>query len=311
MGYLDQVLNLKKEGKSDEEIKKILSESGVTPKDIDEAMKQAEIKSAISEFGEDEELQPSMMDGEEPEEPNIPIPNQEEVKKEVKKEIEEPKDINPLEISQKEFNIKPDYYFSQEPSFSQGINQEQQQYTQEEQYPPYPPYQKFYSPNPQNPEYENYPENIEQQVYSQEEANEGIPSSIPYPREEQYNYSNSYGDYQSDSLDYPQYQNDFSSTTSNDTQIMNTDNIIEIANQIFSEKIKKIQNENNSFSNELSILKSKLGMIDERLRKIENIIEKLQLSILEKIGSYGQNLESVKKEINLMQDSFSKFVSKR
>jgi septation ring formation regulator EzrA len=52
-------------------------------------------------------------------------------------------------------------------------------------------------------------------------------------------------------------------------------------------------------------------MIDERLRKIENIIEKLQLSILEKIGSYGQNLESVKKEINLMQDSFSKFVSKR
>jgi uncharacterized membrane-anchored protein len=29
MGYLDQVLNLKKEGKSDEEIKKILSEKGL------------------------------------------------------------------------------------------------------------------------------------------------------------------------------------------------------------------------------------------------------------------------------------------
>ncbi|NMB67026.1 hypothetical protein GYA25_03130, partial [Candidatus Woesearchaeota archaeon] len=111
MGYLDQVLNLKKEGKSDEEIKKILSESGANPKDIDEAMKQAEIKNAISEFGEDEELQPSMMDGEEPEEPNVPVPNQEEIKKKPKTEIEEPKEINPLEISQKEFNIKPDYYF--------------------------------------------------------------------------------------------------------------------------------------------------------------------------------------------------------
>jgi len=301
MGYLDQILSLKKEGKSEEEIKKTLSESGATPKDIDEAMKQAEIKSAISEFGEDEELQPSMMDGEEPEEPNIPIPNQEETKKKQKEEVEEPKDINPLEISQKEFNIQPEYYFNQ-----QSVNQ--QQNLQESQYPPYPKYQNFYSPNPQYPQYEEYQNSPDQQTYSQEE-NFDETQNIPYPQEEQ-NYYNNEGyeqpqDYPLET--YPSYQND---NLNRDNQNVNTDNIIEIANQIFSEKVKKIQNENDSFLNELNILKSKVTLMDERLRKIESIIEKLQLTILEKVGSYGQNLESIKKEMNLMQNSFSKFISK-
>jgi len=38
------------------------------------------------------------------------------------------------------------------------------------------------------------------------------------------------------------------------------------------------------------------------------LIETLQIKILEKIGSYGQSIESVKKEMNMMQDSFAKMV---
>jgi uncharacterized protein HemX len=46
-----------------------------------------------------------------------------------------------------------------------------------------------------------------------------------------------------------------------------------------------------------------------RLKRIETIIDKLQISILEKVGSYGQNLSSIKKEMSMMQDSFGKVVN--
>jgi hypothetical protein len=41
---------------------------------------------------------------------------------------------------------------------------------------------------------------------------------------------------------------------------------------------------------------------------MENVFDKLQITILEKIGSYGQNLENIKKEMEMMQNSFSKIV---
>jgi hypothetical protein len=49
--------------------------------------------------------------------------------------------------------------------------------------------------------------------------------------------------------------------------------------------------------------------ISDRLKKIETIIDKLQIAILEKVGSYGKNLEGIKKEMSMMQDSFSKMIS--
>ena len=58
-----------------------------------------------------------------------------------------------------------------------------------------------------------------------------------------------------------------------------------------------------------TLLQARVENISERLKKIETTIDKLQIAILEKVGSYGQNLESVKKEMSMMQDSFSKMVS--
>ncbi|HLD38409.1 MAG TPA: hypothetical protein VJA20_03135, partial [Candidatus Nanoarchaeia archaeon] len=55
-----------------------------------------------------------------------------------------------------------------------------------------------------------------------------------------------------------------------------------------------------------AISETKFSNFENRLKKIESIIENLQIKILEKIGSYGQGLESIKKEMTMMQDSFSK-----
>jgi len=88
-----------------------------------------------------------------------------------------------------------------------------------------------------------------------------------------------------------------------------TDTMIEVAEQVFSEKNKPIQKKIEEV-NEFKVLsQTKIENISDRLRRIENIIDRLQASILEKIGSYGQGLETVRKEMGMMQESFGKVVN--
>lgn len=87
-----------------------------------------------------------------------------------------------------------------------------------------------------------------------------------------------------------------------------TDTMIEIAQQVFSEKIRKIQQQIEEM-NEFKVLYStKVDGMFERLKRIENIIDRLQSAILEKIGSYGEGIESVKKELSMVQDSYGKIM---
>ena len=85
-----------------------------------------------------------------------------------------------------------------------------------------------------------------------------------------------------------------------------TDTIIEIAEQVFEEKIKKLSQQISNFKEFSAIAETKFSNFENRLKKIESIIETLQIKILEKVGSYGEGLESIKKEMSMMQDSFSK-----
>ncbi|MCW8965690.1 MAG: hypothetical protein OQK82_03250, partial [Candidatus Pacearchaeota archaeon] len=85
--------------------------------------------------------------------------------------------------------------------------------------------------------------------------------------------------------------------------------IIEITEQVILEKTKKINDQLEDLNEFKALHKNKLENIDERLKKIESTIDKLQITILEKIGSYGQNLGEIKKEMNMMQDSFGKVVN--
>jgi len=85
-----------------------------------------------------------------------------------------------------------------------------------------------------------------------------------------------------------------------------TETVTEIAEQIVDEKLNKLKKELSLFSNFKTTAERKIKNIDERLKKIEEIIDKLQASIIGKIGSYGQSLQDIKKEMFLMQESFSK-----
>ncbi len=90
-----------------------------------------------------------------------------------------------------------------------------------------------------------------------------------------------------------------------------SDTIIEIAEQVFSEKIKKIEKQVKEISEFKTIYSTRIDDVNERLKRMEKYFDKMQLSILEKVGEYGKGLDLIKKEMNMIEDSFSKVMKKK
>lgn len=89
-----------------------------------------------------------------------------------------------------------------------------------------------------------------------------------------------------------------------------SDLMIEIAEQVFAKKIREIVKHIENLSETKELMKSKVEDASNRLDRIEKTMDKLQIAILEKVGSYGRNIESVKKEMSMMQNSFGKIVNR-
>ena len=90
-----------------------------------------------------------------------------------------------------------------------------------------------------------------------------------------------------------------------------TDTIIEVSQQVFIEKSKKMNKQISENTEFRALAASKIDNISERLKRIENSIDNLQHAILEKVGEYGGGLESIKKEMDMMQDSFKKVIKEK
>ncbi len=184
-----------------------------------------------------------------------------------------PKEINDAlsQVQIKSAIDKSDYYDFQDPSIPQPpVPTPQENY--DEFSVPVP--QETYMPQSQ----EYYPQNFQENL--------NYPKTQEYPQE---------GYYEQDAQTYA------GSSTETDT-------IIEIAEQVSSEKIKDLQKQIDKLNEFSTLVEAKLSNAVERIKKIETIIDKLQFAILDKVGSYGQNLELIKKEMSMMQDSFGKVV---
>ncbi len=204
MSILDQITQMKSQGRSAHEIIEYLQEQGIPPKEIQDAMSQAQIKNAISK-SQVEGMEQSIMDQ------------------------------NPYEEEGQDTMEAA----AQPPTYDPQMQESYQEYA-----PQYP-----------------------QQDYSQ-----------GYPPEQGYAY----------------------------TQGADTGTLVEIAEQVFNDKARKIQKQIESL-NEFKVLSEiRLKNMEERLKRIEEMFDKLQLSILDKVGSYGKNLSSMQKEMDMMQDSFGK-----
>jgi len=153
--------------------------------------------------------------------------------------------------------------------------------------PPLSTAQNMYAPQTQEISEPNMYAPPQQESYApipQQESYAPAPQEEYYPQE---NYSGGYEDYNSGT---------------------NTDTTIEISEQVFEEKIKKTTKKVTELNEFKNLAETKIENISERLKRIETIIDKLQISVLDKIGSYGENLSSIKKEMSMMQDSFGKLV---
>lgn len=109
---------------------------------------------------------------------------------------------------------------------------------------------------------------------------------------------------------YPQYQQYPQETYyPQQTSPASNEMISEIAEQIVSEKTSEMKKIILSMSDFKAIVEARVSNIDERLKRIESIIDKLQMSILNKVGSYGQTIQDLKQELEATQDSFSKLIN--
>ena len=137
-----------------------------------------------------------------------------------------------------------------------------------------------YIPSPQQ-QYQPSTQEVSQNYYPQEQSYQEY-----YPQQENLgtNYSQSYN---------------------------STDSMIDIAGQVFEEKTKKMQKQTDNFEQFKNLTTIQMQNISDRLKRIEEMFDKLQIAVIEKVGNYGKDLSSLKKEVSMVEDSFGKLAKNK
>jgi hypothetical protein len=89
-----------------------------------------------------------------------------------------------------------------------------------------------------------------------------------------------------------------------------SDTMIEIAEQVFSENLKVIEEQIRNLNEFKTIYSTRIDDINERLKRMEKYFDKMQMSIIDSVGGYGKELDLIKKEMDMIEDSFSKISKK-
>jgi hypothetical protein len=197
MTILDTVLQLQQSGMSNEQISMTLQSQGVSPREINDAINQAQIKNAVNQA--------------------------------------EPMQSPEVQIGQQYSQAPVNYsQYQQQPDMNQ------QQYSYQDQYP------------------------------------------------------NSYQDNQQQYYQQPSYD---------------TETISDIVEQIVSEKFKEFNKKNGDIALFKSSVMDKISDIDTRLKRIETTIDKLQQSIIQKIGEFGENTSAIRRDVSNLHDTTSKLMN--
>lgn len=136
------------------------------------------------------------------------------------------------------------------------------------------------------------------------------PSMVAQPTEnagqeqqgyQSYGYPDQGQGYQDQSYGGQQYQ----------SYAPSTDTITEISEQVVSEKLSKLKNDIDRLLDLKSTIDTKLDFLDQRLKRLEATIDKLQLSILQKVGEYVNNVQDLKTNLDETQKSFKSLLDKK
>lgn len=91
---------------------------------------------------------------------------------------------------------------------------------------------------------------------------------------------------------------------------ISADTITEISEQVVSERLSDIRKELEKVLDFRTTIDAKIDYVDERLKRIERVLDRLQLSILQKVGEYATTVGDLKNELIETQKSF-KTMTKR
>lgn len=230
MSVLEQISQMKKQGIPTRQIIDDLKSQGYSPKQINEAFSQSEIKS---------ELEKNPTDSVQDYSQQYPNPQTQNPYPDMQLSIESTEPIPQEDQSSYDYGY-------QQPDQSQEQNQELQESQQ------YPQSQEF--PSSQNQDYRNYP------VYS------------------------------------PQQPFDFETIT-------------DLTTQIIEEKTKELKKEISLFSKFRKQVSEEIKELENKITRIENNLNELQISIIRKIGNYGENINNISQELKATQESFSKILN--
>jgi len=94
-----------------------------------------------------------------------------------------------------------------------------------------------------------------------------------------------------------------------DTSGYGTETISEIAEQVATEKIKDYQSKVGDMASFKIQIQNKVNDIDDRLKRMENSIDKLQQAILGKIGEFGESSAMIHQDLNNLHGTVSKLMN--
>jgi len=144
-------------------------------------------------------------------------------------------------------------------------------------------------PESQNPDQPQQTNEMQPSIVEQE-PQEGYQEYPAYPQGE--------GEYQPET---PQYE------SSQQQQYQQSPEVIsEIADQLFTEKTQGIKESIHVLTEMKLKTERKLTDLEDRIKRLESLIDSLQQSIITRTGKYFEDITEIKNEMGMMQDSFSK-----
>lgn len=85
----------------------------------------------------------------------------------------------------------------------------------------------------------------------------------------------------------------------------------EIAEQVVAERLGEMRKYIEKIADMKTTVEARIEFLDERLKRIEKIIDVLQSSVLRKVGDYVTNVDDIKRELIETQKTFAKLLPER
>ncbi len=138
------------------------------------------------------------------------------------------------------------------------------------------------------------------------ETSEMQPSIMQKPQPQEPQYTKPIQSEQYAQPQYPEtdYYQEYQSVPQLDMETMG-----EMAEQIVKEKTEEIKKQIFSLAKFKKELEIEIQRIEQRLSKIENLFNELQMAILNKVGDYGIDIKNLADEMHQTQKSFSKILN--